>query len=235
MFDRVRGVEVADIPTPHTWALGFEHDGALVTYSEDGPFRRWPIRTDAQAGIMYVGPPQTIWDRKAWDPPPSASADMRVLGLPARSHALLLHRPNKEVELAKCEDTRHCAISPDGRWAATGNHNCLSGIGAQVWDARTRECVKNLPVGGVCDVAFSPNGRWLLTTGGGYRLWRVESWEEGPTIAQSRGENGAFAQFAFSRDSGMLALAAGVGQVRLVNPDTGSEIACLSVPEQTVV
>jgi hypothetical protein len=69
----------------------------------------------------------------------------------------------------------------------------------------------------------------------GYRLWRTESWEEGPPIAQVPGENGAFAQFAFTRDSTILAVAAGVGQVRLINPDTGSAVACLSVPDQTVV
>jgi hypothetical protein len=61
------------------------------------------------------------------------------------------------------------------------------------------------------------------------------SWEEGPTITQARGENGAFARFAFARGGNLLALAAGVGRVRLVNPDTGEAVASLSVPEQTVV
>jgi WD40 repeat protein len=160
-----------------------------------------------------------------------------VLGLPAHSHALILRRPDEVTRLGPCEDARRCAISPDGRWAATGNHNCLTGFGAQVWDLHAHPPIekKRLPVGGICNVGFSPDGRWLATSGGGYRLWHVDSWAEGPTITQAQGENGAFARFAFAPDSKLLALAAGVGRVRLIRPDTGTLVAHLSVPQQTIV
>ena len=49
---------------------------------------------------------------------------------------------------------------------------------AKVWDASNGKLVKNLPVGGFCAVGFSPDGKWLMTTGGGCRLWVVETWEE---------------------------------------------------------
>src|SRR5262249_20764549 len=153
---------------------------------------------------------------------PGCRADAAVLGVPANTHALIVHRPDKIVKLSPCEDARRCAISPDGRWAVTGNHNCNTGFGAQVWNAHTGAEITKLPVGAICQVGFSPDGRWLVTTGGGYRLWRSESWEEGPPIAQVPGENGAFAQFAFSSDSKILAVAAGIGQVRLVKADTGA-------------
>jgi eukaryotic-like serine/threonine-protein kinase len=235
-FDQAHGAEVGAIPRRWFSALTFEPDGALLTYGAEVPIERWPFRTDLQTGVVHVGPPQAVFSARAYDPPLGSSVDARVLGIPAHTHATIVHRPDKVVELGPCEDARHCAISPDGRWAVTGNHNCTLGFGAQVWDAhRPRHEIRKLPVGGICDVGFSPDGRWLITTGGGYRLWRVGSWEEGPTIAQTRGENGAFARFAFTRDSKLLAVAAGVGQVRLVNPETGSAVACLAVPEQTVV
>jgi hypothetical protein len=237
LIDKAQQVEVGAIPTPRLAPLKFEAGGALLTHGVEKPFQRWPIRTDAQTGVIHIGPPQTIWAKRAWDPAPASSADARVLGIPAYRHALILRRPDEIAKLGPCEDARCCAISPDARWAATGNHNCVTGIGAQVWDLHayppTEE--KRLPVGGICDVGFSPDGRWLVTTGGGYRLWRVGSWEEGPPITQARGENGAFARFAFAPDSTLLALAAGVGQVRLVSPDTGALVARLSIPDQTVV
>jgi WD40 repeat protein len=236
-IDKARGIEVGAIPTPQLAPLTFEPGGALLTHGKEKPIQRWPIRTDAQTGIVHIGPPQTIWAERAWERRPISSPDARMLCLPGYTHTLILRRPDEITRLEPCEDARRCAISPDGRWAATGNHSCVTGIGAQVWDlhANPPTEAKRLPVGDVCDVGFSGNGRWLVTTGGGYRLWHVDSWEEGPPIAQARGENGAFARFAFAPDSKLLALAGGVGQVRLVRPDTGALLARLSIPEQTVV
>jgi WD40 repeat protein len=82
-----------------------------------------------------------------------------------------------------------------------------------------------MPVEGGSRVGFSPDDRWLLTTGGGgCRLWEVETWREGPRIG-----GGAF---AFSPDGKVLAVETGAGAVRLVDPDTGREYARLEDPDQ---
>ena len=67
------------------------------------------------------------------------------------------------------------------------------------------------------------------TTGGGLRLWKVGSWQEGPFIG-----GGVFAfSPAFEHPSGkLLAVDTGYGEVRLVNPDTGREYARLEAPRQ---
>ena len=44
------------------------------------------------------------------------------------------------------EDCRYVAVSPDGQWLATGNHDVT---GAQVWRIRDGERVAELPVQGV--------------------------------------------------------------------------------------
>ncbi len=74
-------------------------------------------------------------------------------------------------------------------------------------------------------IRFSPDGKWLATTGGGCRLWAVDSWQEGPHI----GDKGVF---AFSPDSKLLAVDTGHAVVRLVDPDTGREYARLEDPNQ---
>src|SRR5262249_55988032 len=148
-----------------------------------------------------------------------SSADARVLALPRGGQcALLLHRdhPGKVIELAPQDDVRFCAVSPDGRWVATGSHHSQS-VFVKVWDGRTGKFETDLPVHGSSFVGFSPDGRWLATTGGGCRLWIVGSWQEGPRISGD--------QFAFAPDSKVLAVEDGFGVVHLYNPKTGGEYA----------
>jgi tetratricopeptide (TPR) repeat protein len=80
-------------------------------------------------------------------------------------------------------------------------------------------------VPGFCLVTFSPDGRWLMTTSGGCRLWEVGSWKEGPKLGGAYG--------CFSADGRLLAVQALAGAVRLVRPESGTELARLEAPEQT--
>jgi tetratricopeptide (TPR) repeat protein len=118
-------------------------------------------------------------------------------------------------------------VSPDGRWAATGSHNLHEGSGAKVWDAASGQHVADLPVGDECSVDFSPSGKWLLTSGGGCRLWEVGTWREGANLGASA-DNTAH---TFTADEKVLALADQPGVVRLVSPDSGKELARLTIPE----
>jgi WD40 repeat protein len=126
---------------------------------------------------------------------------------------------------------RSAAVSPDGRWLAGGNHENPRGIRVRVWEVTTGREVATLPVAGLCRVGFSPDGRWLLTNGGGYRLWRVGTWEPGPSI----GPEWEGGDFAFARQSRLVALSGKYRDVRLVDLDSGKELARLTVPEETRV
>jgi WD40 repeat protein len=237
LVDWAGGAELNAIPLPQPWVVGFDPDGSPLTSGRAGVLR-WPVRDEAATGRLHVGPPESLYGDRV-SHLPSCSADGRVLaitGFPMGSAtgALVLHRPeNRRVSLGPREDIRHCAVSPDGRWVATGNHTNLGGIGATVWDAQTGREEHNFPVGGLCSVGFSPDGKWLLTNGGGVRLWKVGTWEEGPRPAQAGA--GGDAGFAFAPDGRVLALSGGLSQVWLVDVDSGAEIARLTVPEQTGV
>jgi hypothetical protein len=80
-------------------------------------------------------------------------------------------------------------------------------------------------VPGLCLVTFSPDGRWLLTTSGGCRLWQVGSWQEGPKVGGASG--------CFSPDGRFLAVDDSAGAIRLLRPDSGAQLARLEAPEQT--
>ena len=75
-------------------------------------------------------------------------------------------------------------------------------------------------MGELCPVGFSPDGRWFVTGGGGTRLWRVGTWDEGPRVLVEGDGQG----WAFAPDGRLLAVG-GQGRVRLVRPDTGREVA----------
>jgi WD40 repeat protein len=98
----------------------------------------------------------------------------------------------------------------------------------RIWEAYSGKPVKDLPAGVHGIVRFSPDGKWLLTTGGGCRLWRVGTWQEGPIL----GAPATNPWGAFSADSRLLALGDVPGTIRLIETDTGKEIARLTAPEQ---
>jgi WD40 repeat protein len=72
------------------------------------------------------------------------------------------------------------AISPDGHWAATSSwHNSL----VKVWDARSGDLERTLPMPARTTAAFSPDGRWLATSTTEYQLWEVGTWQpKGPPV-----------------------------------------------------
>jgi WD40 repeat protein len=165
----------------------FEPSGALLTNGDKG-LLRWPCALDPLTGACRFGPPEQLYEQRAsnW---PFVSTDGRVLVLAHHSRGtVVLYRDiGRRVLLQPQEDVRTCAISPDCRWVATGSHGTIQGWGAKVWDAQSGKPVKELQVGSFCPVAFSTDGRWLATGGGGCRLWRAESgWRRVCLFARSR-------------------------------------------------
>ncbi len=227
VFDVIRKEEVALLPLPGDHPLLFEPSGALWTQGKGGVLR-WPVTIAARTRQRRYGPPQRVY------PPTTATVsgtlDGRVLAVADYSRgALVLDRTtNRVIRLGPQTDVRSCAVSPDGRWVATGSHGATKDAGAKVWEARSGRHVRDLPVASGCWVMFSPDSKWLLTTGGGTRLWSVGTWQEGPPLGDTA-QGGS----AFSADGSLLAVQDVPGVVRLVLPATGKEVARLPAPEPT--
>jgi WD40 repeat protein len=185
---------------------------------------RWPIR--AERSSWRIGPPQAL-------PLPAGSVldqsrDGRIVVTACRAvssfqpwaGAWLLRddQPGAPMHLAPDMDLWSAAISPDGRWLVTGQD--ASGV-IQLWDAATGEFKRTLMENGASP-RFSTDGRWLAVGGRDGRLFRVETWEEGPRLANTG---------RFAPDGSMLAVWTDTAAVRLVETATGRELARLEDPE----
>jgi WD40 repeat protein len=240
VWDAASGRAVARLPDVHTVTALFHPAGTSLITCGHGGVRRWPMLPGpGPGGAPRFGPSQTL------HPPPLEGVARACLGRggellgiidPARDEAVLLdvQKPaEKRVVLRDQPHLGHIALSPDGRWAATGTRK---GDGTRVWEAATARPVRDLQEGDAC-VAFSPDGRWLVTGNGReYSFWDTASWPARPDHKLPRRDTpGAPGPLAFSRDGRVLALTRTAREVALVDPATGQELAALAPPDSGAI
>jgi WD40 repeat protein len=225
--------------------LAFEAPGALLSLSGSSKASRWQLGLVARAGRAAAGklPAAGVpLDLSAVKPAfagkkstsevamcayfIAASRDGGVSALATWDTVIAVHRgpPQRLVLLGPHAGLVHVALSPDGRLAAAAD---LKGAGVRVWDTGSGALVKELPSGEPCRVGFSPDGRWLLTTAGGCRLWHAATWKPGPVLGGTA--------FAFAADvPRLLAVETGQGVIRLLDPVTGRDYVRLEDPDRNV-
>jgi WD40 repeat protein/tRNA A-37 threonylcarbamoyl transferase component Bud32 len=252
LWDVASGAEIARLPIGGSnestrfnpsEAVRFHPDGgSLFTHGING-LLRWPIQSplrkpaDGQAATdkVRIGSPQVLdaflpGNRRAL----SLDRDGEALAVTDWGHnrAIVLdpRQPGKKVSLGPQSNCAAVALSPDGRYLATGG---WSGTPTQVWDVAGQHKVCELPTGWAY-LAFSPDGRWLVTGAPDrYRFWEVGTWAERRTLP--RDTNELPGPIAFSPDGRLLALARSTYVAQLVDPATGDEIATLNAPEPKLI
>jgi serine/threonine protein kinase/WD40 repeat protein/Tfp pilus assembly protein PilF len=232
LIDLWGGSDPVTLPERVSRPLRFDPgDHSLWTHGSNG-LLRWPIRSGGQdPDTIHIGPAQRLapWtEGHTW----GVGRDGNTVAVPGYSDGTILWKrsTNKTVTLGPQNDVRTAAVSPDGSWVATGSHSLREGGGAKIWDAATGKQVAELPVLAPCTVHFSPGGKWLVTSGSGNRLWEVPTWREGPSLG---GTGYSTPYCAFTADDELLALQAQPGVIRLVIPDTGREVARLTIAPST--
>ncbi|MEZ6099303.1 MAG: WD40 repeat domain-containing serine/threonine-protein kinase [Pirellulaceae bacterium] len=240
--------------------LAFLEDNSLVTHADamEG-VSRWPIHHD-QSGLptITLGAAQSLREpSKDGHSQPTffrglgnwaASRDGRVIATPWQSgiskggaHVFLRDESDgtiyHDLELGPQFDVRHTSVSPDGKYVATGsiswrvNRDILPDT-ITVWDSVTGSRVIDLWQGEGAP-QFSPDGNWLAVSSSTFpesvRVWRVGTWQPMPTPGPVEGSG--IAAIAFDPTSRLMAVQG--HRIRLLVPETGKEVAYLSVAEET--
>ena len=102
--------------------------------------QRWPVRLDPGRGEFRIGPPRRLpLSRPGRRDREDQSG--RIVAAANHDHAHIV-TPGAEIRVGPLDDCRGVAVSPDGRWLATGSHV----RGAQVWRIADGARVAELPI-----------------------------------------------------------------------------------------
>jgi len=118
-----------------------------------------------------------------------------------------------------------CAVSPDGRWSATGHRYGP----VQLWNLSDRSETNwvSFPAGTITDLEFSPDDRFLAASNeeGTIKVWDTHTFREWPEL---RAHLGAVNTLAFTQDGRRLATAGdGEEAVKLWDVATWQELITL--------
>ncbi|HZO52552.1 MAG TPA: hypothetical protein VFB63_07540, partial [Bryobacteraceae bacterium] len=206
----------------------FTPDGQALLTCGDAGIARWPLKliTDAQPNEAPLGPRELIRDGVFKHA--SLTADGRwVLAADFEKDRLVfceVGNPANQFRLTNHVNAQFVAISPDGRWGASGT---WKGHGVRIWDLATRARARELAVNGSATVTFSPDSRLLVSGSGCYQVWDVGSWRERYRTSDTTERVQAS---AFSPDGRILAVIKEARAVRLLEADTGRILADLEAP-----
>lgn len=234
-YDLNTGEELASVGMPRrdaARAVGFSSSGGLFTGGFAG-LLHWPARMDAiRSNLIHIGPPVELALSlgTGHSTGTGVSKDDQVFAVPDGNNGAILldrRRPQDRRILGPQYDVRNAVVSHDGRLVVTCSHwHDGHSKNVRVWDAQTGQQIHELPLEGATVATFSPDDRWLATSGwGGSQLWDVATWKE-----VRRGNRGIA---AFSPDSRLMALGDTAGVVRLVETASGSEVARLTGPDSS--
>ncbi len=231
-WDASSAVEVARIPVDPCETARFHPRGTdLITISTTG-LRSWPIARDGvgdgTVDSLRIGPPRLLGlppgaaGRASWD----REGRHLAVSCPARGRSVVLdwQDPARKVWLGQHPGIRAIALSPDGRWVATGTWQPTI---IKVWDSATGELACDIPTAGAFEAAFSPDGGWLAVNSPvGTHLYHTGSWHPGPVVG-GKWQNKS--DVAFSHDGRLLAVDDGAPM--LVDVATGRVLARLEAPD----
>ncbi len=218
IWDLAHGTELAFLPIGYAAHLMFDNSGNLITSGPMGVLR-WPINLDAGQGRCDIGPPQTL-PLGAGTCGIALDKTGAIVARTDRGSAYVA-TPEGTRRIGPLDDCRSIAVSPDGKWLATGNH--VRRHDAQVWRIADRAPVAELAGTSGTGVEFSADGKWLMTTVPPCRLWRVGTWRDPRRIGDAGG--------CFSPDGRLIVVHDASKVIRLVETETGRTLARLESPD----
>jgi WD40 repeat protein len=230
IWDRLQGGKPCLLPGACRSVI-FTRDGQDLITCGSGMLARWPISriSGPTREEVRIGPRQPIREGLDFGSAALTWDDRWVAAANGPAGAIAIYEvrhPENRFALVSHPRTSFPAISPDGRWVASGT---WKGSGVRVWGFESRQVVRDLPSPASVRVAFSPDSRWLVMSGSSYDCWEVGSWKRTYTIPRT-GQETVLGSMAFSPDNRTLAVTSDHNVIQLVVPETGEFLARLEAP-----
>lgn len=233
------GVRVwdTDSPGPHVWiehrpvgSLSFARDGSGFLSGSRSEALWWPITSTNRNGtnITTIGQPVQL-SREAGE----NGAGKNRLATVASGKAYLIDSRSHRIErrITSTAGIFATALSPDGNLCATWS---LGAGEVELWNAEDGTRLRALHAPNANQLAFSPDGRWLVTSSSDeFIFWETASWMKSAAFLRTRG--GARGPIEFSSDSQVVALGIGGSTVQLLDADHLTPLAIFEAPESDPV
>jgi WD40 repeat protein len=134
-WDLAAGKEIAFLDIGPARAV-FHPDGKSLFTSGDSGLRRWPL-TAHPSGSVGIGAARNLGLTGILGDLSLSRGGRRLAVADSSTRSVILvdpENPSRRVALPDHESLNTIALSPNGRWVATGTWR---GTGVRVWDART--------------------------------------------------------------------------------------------------
>ncbi len=119
LWDLAHGTELAYLPIGYAGHLLFDRSGDLIVSGSFG-VRRWPIDLDLGRGRLEIGPSRPL-ALPAGDCGIATDDSGRIVAAAHYDYAYVV-TPDGTKRFGPLNDCRTVAVSPDGKWLATGTH-----------------------------------------------------------------------------------------------------------------
>ena len=221
-----------------TSTVRFHPSGKRLITSGTAGFLSWPINHNRGEGTYEVGRRSSLitLDESQWrrNPTSAMSHDGNVFAVcTGLNGASVLRTTTAETgtNLSGHRDVKRVALSVTGKWAVTATGVGVT-RGVMLWDAQTGILIRDLwPTCINARMRFSPDGRWLVgCSGKEYRFWEVGSWRLVRNVPRDGAEDMP-GPIAFSQDSKRVVIASTRRVIKLLDVESGHELASFESPE----
>lgn len=207
-----------------TFEVAFAPDGQSVFTATPYGLHRWHLKIESNAVTVLR---RDELDAGPYDAGLAVHGDTVIAAQYHQGYARLWRSPDTNAQSVRlghtnCQDV---SLTRDGRYAATGAWN---GDGVKVWSG-AGELLACLGHQESAQPFFSPDNQWLLIAQKDYRLWKVGTWEPGPTFTPNH-QHASKGDACFSPDGTLLVLRLDNSTLALVKLPQAETLALLQTP-----